>query len=112
MPTQPRQLQDLGEQRPFQFRDFKGMNATDSRTAIDDTEFSWLEGFIPIGKGQVTIVPGPGANLTTVSAGLSTLLGFLISWTPGFLSIKTHGEVTHIKDPHGMKEVVDAYGAG
>src|SRR5215510_16167620 len=108
MPTQPRQLQDLGEQKPFQFRDFKGMNGTDSRTAIDDTEFAWLESFIPIGKGQATIVPGPGANLTTVSAGISTLWGFVLSGTPFLYSINTDGSITQIKVSDGTKTTVAA----
>ena len=45
-------------------KDFDGVNTKANRTSIKETEFSWLENAMPIGHGNLRIVPAP----TTVSA--------------------------------------------
>lgn len=47
------------------FRDFAGMNTQAYRTSIDDTQFAWLEGIMPIGYGNLKTVPGVSAALQT-----------------------------------------------
>src|SRR5262245_3796509 len=110
MPVQPHQIADLGLQKSYQFRDFKGMNVTDARTAIDDTEFFWIENFIPIGKGQLALVPGRGANLTTVAVGIFNIWGFTRSDVPYLYSVNTDGSATEIRVSDGNKTTVAAAG--
>ena len=44
---------------------FGGMNQTDARTALEDTEFFWLENFFRIGKGRLRTLWDHGAPLYT-----------------------------------------------
>ena len=39
------------------YKNFKGLNTKANRTAIDDEEFSWIENAMPIGFGNIKIVP-------------------------------------------------------
>ena len=43
------------------FKLFKGLNTKANRTAIDEEEFSWIENAMPIGYGNVKIVPAQSA---------------------------------------------------
>lgn len=45
------------------FRDFKGVNTQADRTAIDDNEFAWLENYMPIGSGNLRVVPAQGSAI-------------------------------------------------
>jgi hypothetical protein len=38
-------------------KNFRGLNTKANRTAIDDEEFSWIENAMPIGPGNIKIVP-------------------------------------------------------
>ena len=49
----------------LKFQDFKGMNVQASRQALEDGEFSWLENAMPIGKGNLAVVPTASTALTT-----------------------------------------------
>ena len=40
-------------------KQFKGLNTKANRTAIEDSEFSWLENAMPIGFANLKIVPNP-----------------------------------------------------
>jgi len=42
---------------------FKGLNTKANRTAIDESEFSWLENAQPIGYGNIKILPNSSATL-------------------------------------------------
>ena len=55
----------------FSFRDFLGVNTRDQRWAIEDGQFSWLEGLLPIGKGNLSVVPAPSAALYTLPVGVT-----------------------------------------
>ena len=45
-------------------KQFKGLNTKANRTAIDEDEFYWIENAMPIGFGNIKIVPSP-TNVTT-----------------------------------------------
>ncbi|NBW12751.1 MAG: hypothetical protein EBR82_32470 [Caulobacteraceae bacterium] len=49
-------------------KDFKGMNTKANRTAIDQNEFAWLENVMPIGYGNLRIVPTYGSTLATLGS--------------------------------------------
>ena len=44
---------------------FGRMNQEDDRAAIDDTEFYWIEGYMPIGRGYFRTLWDKGAPLYT-----------------------------------------------
>ncbi len=48
-------------------RDFQGVNVRSPREAIGDDEFAWLEGLIPIGPGNLTVINGPGVPIVTIA---------------------------------------------
>lgn len=39
------------------YKNFKGLNTKSNRTAIEDEEFAWIENAMPIGFGNIKIVP-------------------------------------------------------
>jgi len=49
-------------------KDFKGINTKANRTAIDQNEFSWLENIMPIGYGNLRVIPSYSAVLATTSS--------------------------------------------
>lgn len=51
----------------FWFRDFEGMNTQADRTSIGENEFSWLENVMPIGSGNMKVVPASGATIADLS---------------------------------------------
>lgn len=51
------------------FRDFAAMNTQAARQALKPEEFAWLENLMPLGHGNLKIVPGPSAPLTSGWAG-------------------------------------------
>lgn len=112
MAPQPNNLQVGGGRRgdepeTHEFREFKGMNFTDQRTGIDDTEFYWLENGIPIGKGVVKILPAPGVSIATVTAGISSIWGFTLNLTgvetPVAITVNNDGSMTQVSLPGGQK---------
>jgi hypothetical protein len=58
----------------FVAKDFKGINVTNNRTAIDEGEFSWLENTQPIGFGNVKIVNAPDTIDTVTFANTVTYM--------------------------------------
>ena len=62
-------------------KQFKGLNTKANRTAIDDTEFSWIENIQPIGYGNLKIVPtySTVTNATNVAVTWSNTVTTLAS---------------------------------
>src|SRR5262245_61665766 len=52
------------------FRDFAGINTQAARQAIQPNQFSWLENIMPIGPGNLLVVPAPSDARASL-AGLS-----------------------------------------
>ena len=87
-------------------KQFRGLNTKANRTAIDESEFSWIENAQPIGYGNVKIIPtnsnvlDAGANtvifantvthLTNVNIGLNDyVVGFMSDGSAQFFNITT-----------------------
>jgi len=49
-------------------KDFRGMNTKANRTAIDQNEFYYLENVMPIGYGNLRIIPNYGSLLATTGS--------------------------------------------
>lgn len=87
-------------------KQFKGVNTKANRTAIEDSEFSWLENAMPIGFGNMKITPNPSnlgvtfshevVNLFSVNIGLvDYLIAFEIDGSAEYVNIesKTKGTI-------------------
>jgi hypothetical protein len=87
-------------------KQFRGLNTKANRTAIDESEFSWIENAQPIGYGNIKIIPtnsnvvDSGANtvvfantvthLTNVNIGLNDyVVGFMSDGSAQFFNITT-----------------------
>ena len=53
-------------------KDFKGLNTKANRTAIDQNEFSWLENVMPVGYGNLRIIPNYTPTKATASASVTS----------------------------------------
>lgn len=54
-------------------KDFRGINTHANRTAIPENEFSWLENAMPVGSGNLKIIP---AQISVTNSG-----GNVVTWT-------------------------------
>ena len=52
-------------------KQFRGLNTKANRTAIDESEFSWIENAQPIGYGNIKIIP---TNSNVVDSGANTVV--------------------------------------
>jgi hypothetical protein len=61
-------------------KQFKGLNTKANRTAIDDTEFSWVENAQPVGYANLKIVPTySNVNIANVAVTFSNTVTYLSS---------------------------------
>ncbi len=59
------------QHRDFSFRKFGGVNTRDQRWAIEEDQFAWLENVIPIGAGNLAVVPATSGALAGLTGGLT-----------------------------------------
>jgi hypothetical protein len=107
------------DQQTLALTKFKGANLTDTRTSIDDAEFSFLENAIPIGSGNVKLVPGStllasNEGTVVIAAGIKSLWGFSFN-TSGVSSgllftVNNDGSMTQIDPQTGNTSVVAVAG--
>lgn len=101
-----------GAPETFQMRQFKGANLVDARTSIEDGEFAWLEGAVPVGAGNVKILPGAGPVLATLPVPGATLWGFSLTrsgaQTPILYAVSTDGSIREIAQSGAMTTVCAA----
>jgi hypothetical protein len=92
-----------------EWRKWEGVNVRDSRTAIGDTEFAWLENAITIGAGAIQILPKEGASVATLSQGIASLWGFVLQGLPVMMAVGLDGSLTQVS-PFGTVVVAAAAG--
>ena len=104
--------QPKSAQATVQLRDFKGVNQTDTRTSISDEEFSWLENAIPVGKGNMRLVPGSGTILATVAAGITSMWGEVLrtgtNTSSVILTVNNDGSMNQVDASSGTNTVIAA----
>src|SRR5512146_1432109 len=103
-----------------QLRKFSGMNQTDARTAIvdelsgDKTEFYWLENAMPVGAGNIRILPNVGSTMSVVTPAISTMWGFSLNQgggpLPVLITVNTDGSATKIDPTTGSQLAMCAAG--
>lgn len=96
--------------KTVEWRKWKGLNKTDARVAISDEEFAWLENAITVGDGAVQILPGVGASIATIAAGIHSIWGFTLNGSPVLITVNLDGSASQIAVPSGT--VTPVCGAG
>ena len=66
---------------------FAGMNVTDSPTAIDDKEFTYMENFLRIGAGQLRTAWDVGTPIYRASAGTIVYFIFYNIGTTNYVAV-------------------------
>lgn len=94
--------------RTVQYREWKGVNLTDARVAIDDNELAWLENAITIGKGAIQILPAPAAPVASIAAGIVSLWGFVLAGVPVMISVNADGSMSQITPGGAVTAVAPA----
>lgn len=54
---------------PQVFEDFEGMDTNASRYGVDDKQMAWCDGWMPLGKNKLRIIPGIGSPIWTAPPG-------------------------------------------
>src|SRR3989442_792546 len=98
------------KQRTVELRQFKGVNRTDSRVAIGDDEFSWLENAMTIGNGAIQILNGPGASIATFAQGVVKIEGRTLNGSPVFIVVGANGSLEQLT-PGGVRTIISGAGS-
>jgi hypothetical protein len=104
----------------IQLRKFGGINQTDARTAIGDeltggtTEFFWLENAMPVGAGNIRIIPNTGSVMSVVTPTIASMWGFSLNQgggpLPVILTVHTDGSMAKIDTVTGTQLAIAAAG--
>ncbi len=92
-----------------EFRRWRGVNLTDSRTDIEDEEFFWLENAVTVGRGAAQVVPGPGASVGSFAQGVATVWGFVLNGAPVVIVVGNDGSLNQIT-PGGVVTAIKGAG--
>lgn len=94
---------------------FKGLNTKANRTAIDDSEFAWLENVQPIGNGNLAVVPtysfpqSSGSNVT-FSTTVSSFTSFNVNSKDYIAAFQTNGSVQYYNIDDSTKATLASAG--
>jgi hypothetical protein len=91
-------------------KNFRGLNTKANRTAIDESEFSWLENAMPVGYANLKIVPGY-ANLTaTFSNTATSFFSASVNLVDYVIGFEANGSAEAINLATGTKVTIAAAG--
>ena len=115
LPQQSRSVPQTGPGAPglaqtLQVRNFKGINQTDARQAIEDTEFEWLENAMTIGSGAVTILPSRGPIMGGFASPVAQMFGVILQSTPRLIVLCDDGALHAVDAPAGGQTQIAAPG--
>lgn len=109
---QQQQRQDISEQpgKTVEWRSWRGVNTTDYRTDIEDTELFWQENAVTVGKGSIQLTKPQGTSIATIAAGITTFTGYTLTLagvsTDVFITINADGSATQVLAATGAQTVV------
>ena len=84
-------------------KNFKGLNTKANRTAIDEEEFSWIENAMPVGYGNIKIVPAQvtlkdgGSNAVSFANTVTTLTSCNLGLSDYILGFEANGRAEYYK---------------
>ena len=91
-------------------KNFKGLNTKANRTAIDESEFSWLENAMPVGYANLKIVSGY-ANLTATFSNVATsFFSASVNLVDYVIAFESNGAAEAINLATGTKVTIAAAG--
>jgi len=92
-------------------KDFDGVNTKANRTSIKETEFAWLENAMPIGHGNLRIVPAP-TTVSSVTFGSTVYYAQYgdIGTTNYYIAFQTDGRCEAINIATNAKVTIGAAG--
>jgi hypothetical protein len=94
------------KRKTAEFRRWTGVNLTDARTDIEDTELFWLENGISIGKGVVQFLNAPGSAVATIPEGIASMWGFTLNNVPVVIVVGLNGSLTQVAIPGGAATII------
>ena len=77
-------------------KNFKGLNTKADRTAIEDSEFSWLENAMPIGYANLKITPAPTSLGITFASTVTGWFSVSINLIDYILAFQTDGRCEYV----------------
>lgn len=82
-------------------KQFKGLNTKANRTAIDETEFSWIENVMPIGYGNIKVTPKWSELGVSFLSPIVNLSSFNINGRDFLVAFENDGsaEIVDVTDP-------------
>lgn len=99
-------MSERGEQRKSYevIKDFKGLNTKSNRTTIDKTEFAWIENAMPIGFGNIKIVPNVSnvGNVTFANT-VTYLSSGVIGTTDYLIAVEADGRCEYVNLTNNTK---------
>ena len=83
-------------------KNFTGLNTKANRTAIKEEEFSWIENAMPIGFGNIKIVPAPkqvtqGGNAIVSTANVTGFFSCNINQDDYIIDFKDNGSAQYVR---------------
>ena len=110
----PRQRPQNVQTQTKQYRKFRGQNNTDSRVAIEDDEFFWIENAVTVGNGAIQITPAAASALVTPGVAPATIWGFTLTkaGTPTAVLIVVHtdGSMSEVNATSGATVAIGGAG--
>ena len=97
-------------------KDFRGINTHANRTAIPENEFSWLENAMPVGSGNLKIIPAQisvtnsGGNVVTWTTATTYLTSSNINLSDYVVSFQSNGAAENFNIQSATKNSVAASG--
>jgi len=77
-------------------KNFRGINTKNNRTAIDDTEFAWLENIQPLGYGNLRALPAPENQSVTFGDAVSQVFSVNINNKDYILAFEDDGRCEYV----------------
>jgi len=95
------------------FDTFSGLNTEASRPGIEDTQLAWCDGYMPIGKNNLRVLPGVGPALFSVVGISATIVWYdfgNISTTPYMVVLLSDGSLRAVNTVTGNATLIGASG--
>lgn len=94
----------------FDLQDFGGINTDSPRQSIEDNDFSWLENFFPIGRGNMRTLLGKGADRYTAPAGKTIVFfyGYVLAGVAYQAVFLSDGTAVQVNEVSGATTTISA----
>ena len=92
----------------FWLEGLDGLNQHEQRASIEDQECYWMEGFVPLGKGNARTIYDKGAALYTTTGTLSIIYDFPFNIGTNFYHavFLSDGSAVQVTNPGGGTAVI------